>query len=45
MFVFVNPKFNLPKWLKYIVITLCGIMFFMACFWLLKEMFLILFVE
>lgn len=25
MFVFVNPKFNLPKWLKRIILFLCGV--------------------
>ena len=38
MIVFVNPKFNLPKWLKYIVLTLAGIMFFLGCFMLILEM-------
>ena len=30
MIVFVNPKFNSPKWLKYIVLTLCGITIFVV---------------
>lgn len=25
MFVFINPKFDLPKWLRYTILVVCGI--------------------
>ena len=30
MIIFVNPKFNLPKWLKYVLLAISGLIIFLC---------------